>query len=389
MNEMLDGAIKILNTLELNGFKAYMVGGYVRDYLLNNQGKDIDITTNARPSEVERLFLDTFNKSLKFKTVSVRLNGFEYEVTTFRVDKKYKDHRHPTTKVSCSLKKDVKRRDFTINSICMDKNLQIIDYKNGINDLNNKIVRTVGNPKKRFKEDALRMFRAFRFASRYNFEIEPKTFKGIVKYSYLVKFVSKERIKDEMTKIVKEEYFKELLPVMLDSKILICLPKIEKAMYVLKNNYHSIDLLCLLALASYLNNNEIIDEVLLSKKETKDIKQILDYVNMLQKRDVEREMLFGLNIENLQYAFIISSILNNIPYTYDEVLTMYENLKVKSVKEIDINGSDIKKALHLEDSPIIKDYLHNITKAVLDGTVENDKNEIKKYLDRMNKKENE
>ena len=145
-DKRLESALEVLKILNENGYEAYLVGGFVRDYLLGTEGKDIDITTNALPQKVQELFPNNYSKSLKFKTITVRNKGFEFEVTTYRIDKKYKDHRHPESKVSSSLKEDVKRRDFTVNAICMDKDLKTVDYVGGINDLRLQILRGSSQP---------------------------------------------------------------------------------------------------------------------------------------------------------------------------------------------------------------------------------------------------
>jgi len=388
MNEMLESAIKVLNKLESEGYKAYIVGGYCRDHLLGIESKDIDITTNAISTEVERIFEKTFNKNPKYKTISVVMDDYFFEVTTYRVDLKYLDHRHPVTKVSSSLKKDIKRRDFTVNSICMDKELNVIDYANGISDLNEKIIKTVGNPDRRFKEDALRMFRAFRFAARLNFSIEKNTYRSIRNNAFLVRFISKERIREELSKTIEAEYFLNIIDSMLETNILKVMPHIEKALRVLKNNYVKIDFLTLVLLASYLNDSIIIDEVLLSKKEIKDIKQSIEYINMLLNRTVKMNKLLDLEKENLDKAYDILKVLNNIPYEYEDIIKLYESMPIKSSKDLDINGTKIKEALSItKESSEIKNYINFLVESVLQKKVENNNTDLKRYLKRIKTKD--
>lgn len=376
---IIESAQEILKIFNDNGFEAYMVGGFVRDYLLGLESHDIDITTNALPEVVQSLFPDNFSKSFKFKTVNVRYNGFEYEITTYRVDSKYKDHRHPVTKVTKKLKDDIKRRDFTINALCMDKDLKVINLSNGIEDLNNKIIRTVGSPERRFREDALRMLRAFRFASKLGFSIEKRTFSAIEEKSVLMKTISKERIKDELSRMLLTPYFKDNIELLLSSNILKYCPDIANALVYLNVNYQQIDILLLLSLASYLKN-DITDDLIISRKERKDIEDILYFANILKDRKVTLFSLCEHDFSSIIYAHKLLEILGIDNYDLDELKSLYDNLPIRYIKDLDIDGSDIKKAFNLDGSPLIKDYLLIGFEAVIEEKIKNKKNEILNYL---------
>ena len=193
----------ILSKLIENNFKAYIVGGCVRDIILNKEPKDYDITTNAKPEEVIKLFDKVILTGIKHGTVTVILNDENYEVTTFRVDGEYIDQRHPNeVKFVTSLKEDLSRRDFTVNAMAYNDIDGFKDYFNGLNDLKNKIIKTVGNPEKRFLEDALRMLRAIRFSAQLNFQIEEDTLNAIKKLKDNITKISKERIREEFNKII-------------------------------------------------------------------------------------------------------------------------------------------------------------------------------------------
>jgi len=379
--EMLDGAITILNTLEYNGYEGYIVGGFVRDYLLNNPSHDIDITTNAIPEVLSKLFPDSFNKSDKFKTVTVRMNGYEYEVTTYRFESKYKDHRHPKTKVASRLIDDIKRRDFTINSLCFNNKLELIDLVNGKEDLDNRIIKCVGRPKKRFQEDALRMFRAFRFMSRLNFDIESNTYEAICKCFYLARYISKERIRDEIERMLKEPYFKNSIPLIIRSNVLYCYPALEKALIVLSSNYTPINYLELVTLASYINKN-VLNTLSISKKEYRDIEKSLYYIDIIVSKKVSYKNLFDLDYDSLSNAFTVLSILNldNI-YKEESLINYYESLIIKSEKDLDITGTDIKNKLKLPDSPKIKEIKDYLIDECINKKVNNNKQDLLNYLD--------
>ena len=173
---------EVLKTLKENGYEAYFVGGFVRDRLLGLYSDDIDITTNALPDEVETCFKNVKQTGKKYGTVTVLIDSFKYEVTTFRFDGEYADGRRPDkVEFSKKLEDDLERRDFTINALVMDEDEVVRDLHDGKFDIENKIIRTINDPGKRFKEDALRMMRAIRFVSKLGFDIEDETLKAIEK----------------------------------------------------------------------------------------------------------------------------------------------------------------------------------------------------------------
>ena len=188
--------LEILNRLENNNFKAYIVGGYVRDYILNRKTNDYDIATNARPDDIIKLFSDK-KIILNEKFGNVVLNNIE--ITAFRKDE-YNNSRFPKITYVDTINEDVKRRDFTINALYMNKDYEIIDTINAMEDLTNKIIKTVKDPNISFNEDPLRIIRAIRFAHMLNFEIEEETLIALQKYAYKLKEISKERINKEIKK---------------------------------------------------------------------------------------------------------------------------------------------------------------------------------------------
>lgn len=190
---------QFLTILNNNGFEAYIVGGFVRDYLLNINSDDYDICTNAREYELKKFFdlLDSNYGSYK-----VKYNNKIYEVTSFRKDINYINNRKPEKiEYVNTLYEDLQRRDFTINTICMDKDSNIIDLLNGREDINNKIVRVVGNTELKIKEDALRILRAIRLATVLDFNLDLELYNTIKKYGYLVKNLSYYRKRCELDKI--------------------------------------------------------------------------------------------------------------------------------------------------------------------------------------------
>lgn len=208
--ELPNYVLDILNTLNESRYAAYVVGGAVRSLLLKEDPKDYDICTDALPDEVEKLFDNTIPTGKKYGTITVVDKGFSVEVTTFRYDSPTTDGRRPEyVTFGKTLEGDVDRRDFTINSLAYNPLTGIIDYKDGLNDIHNHIVRCVGDPAIRFKEDGLRVLRAIRFAVRYKFRIDKDTLEAM--YNLTIKEnalggVSGERIHDELVKILSYDF---------------------------------------------------------------------------------------------------------------------------------------------------------------------------------------
>jgi len=218
----MQDAIYIVKTLNSKGYITYFAGGWVRDYLLNHPSDDIDIATNAPPEIVEDSFSHTIPLGKAFGIILVIIKNKQYEVATFRHDIEYKDGRRPTKIEFSNPEIDAKRRDFTINGMFYDPfQEEIIDYVNGRQDLENKIIRCIGNPHQRIKEDRLRMIRAVRLSARFDFEIEKNTKRAIIAHSEeLFPAVAIERIWQEFTKMALYKGFKKALLTLFNFNLL-------------------------------------------------------------------------------------------------------------------------------------------------------------------------
>lgn len=215
----------IINTIESNGFQAYAVGGCVRDSVLGRVPDDWDITTSAQPMQTKSMFKKTVDTGIKHGTVTVMMGKNGYEVTTYRIDGEYKDGRHPeSVEFSVSLTDDLKRRDFTINAMAYNEARGLVDEFDGLLDLENRIIRCVGDAKERFTEDALRMMRAIRFSAQLMFDIDKETYVAIEKLAKNINKVSMERVQVELAKTLMSDnpdyvvryyetgLFKDILP---------------------------------------------------------------------------------------------------------------------------------------------------------------------------------
>ncbi|OGZ32894.1 MAG: hypothetical protein A3I88_03900 [Candidatus Portnoybacteria bacterium RIFCSPLOWO2_12_FULL_39_9] len=253
----------ILEKLKKSGFEAYAVGGCVRDFLLARrlvrqsfsvgrsfseggrglEPNDWDVCTNAEPEQVQKIFPGSFYEN-KFGTVTIQTKSQkpalkEIQITTYRIDEKYTDKRHPDkVRFTRNLKEDLARRDFTVNALALD-GAKIIDYFDGQKDLKNKIIRAVGEPEERFNEDALRMLRAVRFAVELDFQIESKTFKAILKNAGWLQAIAKERVRDEMIKIIMSEEPDKGIELLREANLLkYIIPELEKGVSVSQNKHH-------------------------------------------------------------------------------------------------------------------------------------------------------
>ncbi len=236
---------EIVSKFTGKGFECYLVGGSVRDLVLGHEVLDYDFATNALPEDVMKLFRRVIPTGIKHGTVSVLMKDKQYEITTYRSDGKYIDGRRPeTVAFSETLEQDVKRRDFTINGLAYDiAEEKIIDYVNGLDDIEKRVIRTIGNPIDRFSEDGLRPYRACRFAAKLYFSIDADTLSAISKTLETAKAVSAERVRDELLKLMDTEKPSIGLEYMRESGLMgLVLPELLEGFNIRQNKYHIYDI---------------------------------------------------------------------------------------------------------------------------------------------------
>lgn len=248
----LEKAKSILKTLTDAGFKAWLIGGCVRDYLMQREPNDYDIATNALPEQVDSIFFETDSSNKHYGAIKVTIEEEQFEVTTLRKESGYSDYRHPTNvEFTDKLEEDLVRRDLTINAFAMDGDNNITYIAGGKEDFDNKILRIIGDPDVRFREDPLRMLRVIRFASKFqDFKIEQETYEAIKRNASLIKNISNKRIKDELDQILFNDpvYIDELHKTGLLKEII---PEVDILSTVTQNNrwhyadvfYHTLDAL--------------------------------------------------------------------------------------------------------------------------------------------------
>ncbi len=232
-------ANQIIGKLLENGYEAYVVGGCVRDAILGRIAADWDITTNAKPEEVKALFRRTIDTGIEHGTVTVMIEKEGFEVTTYRIDGKYEDSRHPKEVIfTPSLEEDLKRRDFTINAMAYNDEKGLVDIFAGISDLERGCIRCVGNPKERFTEDALRILRAIRFSAQLGFEIEKDTAKAASDLAKTLEKISAERIQVELVKLLISNHPERIKTAYELGITAIVLPDFDPCMVMTQENPH-------------------------------------------------------------------------------------------------------------------------------------------------------
>ncbi len=434
---------EILKKIENNNFKAYVVGGAVRDYYLGLEINDYDIATDAKPDEVIKIFEKVIPTGIKYGTVTLVYNKKNYEITTFRKDFKYINNRKPEKVIfSNRIEEDVKRRDFTINSLYCDINGRVYDLYKGIEDIKSKVIKTIGEPDERFREDALRMIRAIRFMTTLNFEIEEKTKKSIEKNYSNIKNVSPERIRVEFDQILLSKRPGKGIRALIKTNIMkYIIPEIYDSIGFEQNNkYHDKDVyehtisvlenieskldLRLAALLHDISKPEtftldkdseghfkghhiksaeksveILKRLRYDNKTIENVRVLIRYhylkdISIKEKgvkrfiKNVGKERLddiFKLNIADIKGKSDIAGMdkVNNLK---EKTRLILENKEPLNKKDLNINGEDIKN-LGVKEGKLVGDLLDYLLDKVLENSNINDKktltNIARKYLNNL------
>lgn len=310
MNRKVKELMELINKYN---YECYIVGGFVRDYLIGSISLDYDLCTNASNEILVDILKDYNIISVNFTTVSLCIDDLVVEITTYRKELEYYKRKPIKYELVNNLSEDLIRRDFTINTICMDSNMNIIDLLNGKTDIENKVIKSVGNSNLKLKEDPLRILRALRFSSVLNFKIDKELSMAIENNKYLLKELSKEKIKLEIDKILRDGDIKILKLFDIDSILELDVDNFK---------YYDNILLNWFQLDKY-------NQYILSKKDKKIIKNIKELYSLgITKYNIYK---YGLDIS------LLVGLLLNV-----NVYDIYNNLKIKSRSDIDIKVDDIK-----------------------------------------------
>lgn len=369
-----------ISMLEAGGYAAYVVGGCVRDVLLNKEPNDWDICTSALPEQTMEVFKDykLVTSGVKHGTVCVIINHLPVEITTFRIDGEYKDNRRPDSiTFTLSLSEDLKRRDFTINAMAYSEKSGLVDLNGGITDLNNQTIRCVGDAGTRFDEDALRIMRALRFSAQLGFNIDKSTQNAILKKKELLRNISAERITDEFTKLVlSDNYYKVLNEY--KEVIRVFLPCFDTDF---KDIVTARDIRLRLALAlssSRCSIEDIFGILRLPKAIKSQVKVILENKNSIitpDKYEIKKYLsVFGKELFGLILSFktYCGEDVTHQQQIFNNIL---KNSECYSIRQLDISGNDILK-LGLDNRQDIGKILDYLLDEVMSGLTQNDKNSL-------------
>lgn len=371
------GAIDILKIFNKNGYEAYFVGGCVRDYLLGEEFSDIDITTNALPEEVKKIFRKSIDTGIQHGTVTILVNGEGYEVTTFRTEDEYINHRSPEkVEFVSNLREDLDRRDFTINAMALDSNGILFDYHNGEKDLSSGVIRTVNNPNDRFYEDALRMLRAFRFSSKLGFEIEYDTLEAIKRNAELIKFVSIERIVNEFKKLLSGKGNLRSLELLLDSKLNNYIPFLEEIEII--QDFSKYSFCQSLYILSKINDISL-DTLKTLKLSNKEIKLIKEYDK------IKEDFINNVPLELILYKHNFEDVVFIAEYFSYNNRNNIENCKltINSFDEVDITSQEIISTIGEKPGPWIKSVISELEHEILLNRLDNNRKDILDFLSKI------
>lgn len=383
-------ALPILRRIRQAGYEAYFVGGSVRDVFLNRPIHDVDIATSAYPQEIKRIFDRTIDVGIEHGTVLVLAEDGEYEVTTFRTEDVYVDYRRPSQVAFVrSLEEDLKRRDFTVNAFALDQDGQLIDCFDGLADLENGLLRAVGQASERFNEDALRIMRGFRFAANLNFEIEPETFAAMAACAPLLEKISVERSFIEFDKLLTAPYWQKGLEALLASQAYLYLPDLAQSALALKQmliglaghfQFESSEQ----AWAYLLINLQVPVKPFLKKWKTsvqfqKTVEELVTIYNYRLKQDLTQRQVYEHGCQNLR---LVEKLRQGLGLAVDfiRIKDLDERLTIRDKHDIVVNGGDLMRAFQLKPGPILGQLLTKIENELVMGNLINERSAIFEFV---------
>jgi tRNA nucleotidyltransferase (CCA-adding enzyme) len=376
-------ANQVLETLEAHGYEAYFVGGMVRDQLLDLENEDIDITTNAHPEDVMRIFQKVKETGKRYGSVTVFLEEHPFEVTTYREEKEYVDNRHPEkVTFGTSLEEDLKRRDFTINQLVMDKEGKIFDHHKGLEDLDNHLIRTIGDPEVRFEEDALRILRAIRFCAKLGFDIEEKTQNGMQKKKELIQTLAIERVMQELDRIIRGKYRNKAIKYMLDLEIADVLYGLKagfEKVVTSKEQLYPIEFFIIAFLVG-----DVEDVFRFSNKERAIIEKAMELHEVTHNDLFNRFIVY---VNKLEMCLLVNKINVFLGYPNQEnrIREIDERLPIHDVCDLAFKGQDILWETNLKKRSLIGVIIDELIYQVIMEIRPNEYNALKEYaLQRVN-----
>lgn len=382
---------RILKILKNHNHQAYFVGGCVRDFLLHRTIVDIDIATSALPEEVKQIFSKVIPIGIEHGTVIVRYEGESFEVTTFRLDGKYLDQRHPDhVEFIDDIEYDLKRRDFTINALAMDQHGNILDLYEGKKDLQQKQIRTVGNGYERFMEDPLRIIRALRFSSQLGFFIEDDTLKHMTELKDQIDHLAIERITNECEKLFAGRYVQRAINYLIATETYKHLPLMVNYPYIVYQLQHINQPLHsfseVIALFTLLEPNITIEDGIkawkCSNQMRRDANALVNAVQYYREHGVDDWLIYQLTPTYFASFIRVLHILHPDEPLHETMLhDMYSKLPIQSRQDICIRGDDIIRLFpNKRQGPWISQLLTQIEQNIVCHTLPNNYHSIKEWI---------
>ena len=383
----------IIERLKEHGFEGFAVGGCVRDSLLKKTPTDWDITTDALPEDMKKIFKKTFDTGIAHGTVTVLMDGVGYELTTYRIDGNYSDGRHPdSVSFSKNLSEDLCRRDFTVNAMAYSHNKGIVDLFGGRKDLQNGIIRAVGDAKKRFDEDALRMLRAVRFAAQLGFKIDDDTFEAIRERAKLLSKVSKERIFVELNKSLCGDFAQNIKMVYTSGLYRYIgkeFAKLDESIYdFYPRKFHNKKHMYWAAFLENIENVEAVKKILFELKSDNATRNntyllVKELKNPLPSSDEDIRWslhrigadLFYDYIEILRSDKKNKDILDKIDTIEDRYSLIMKENHAYEISMLDITGKDLMD-IGISKGPKIGEVLEFLLKKVIENPLNNEKSSL-------------
>ncbi|MGE4378433.1 MAG: CCA tRNA nucleotidyltransferase [Candidatus Izemoplasmatales bacterium] len=371
---------KILKKLIESGYEAYFVGGFVRDMLIDRVSSDIDITTNALPEEVERLFEKTIPTGKKYGTITVIIEDLSFEVTTYRIDQEYINYRKPKNVIySNNLKEDLKRRDFTINALAMDIHDQVIDLFSGKEDLKNKVIRAIGDPDERFNEDALRIIRALRFVSKFNFSIENETLTSMKNNILKIKHLPNERVTQELEELFLNPYQKSATLYMETIEFSSVFSEFDKSLKIYNKSEIKLNFLEFMALSIYLDDSDIPEYWRFSNKDKLYVYKLSHLLKATTNSRFNASLLYKLGLDLSLSANKIKQVIKKEDNQEELIKSIYNNLPITKREQLQINGNDILNAKKINNEEIIGEIIEELEFQVINKLIDNEKETLLQY----------
>lgn len=379
---LFEPARPILATIEEAGFEAYFVGGCVRDLILHDPIHDIDIATSAYPAEIKQLFHRTVDTGIEHGTVMILDHGTGYETTTFRTESGYQDYRRPDSVTFVrSLSEDLQRRDFTINALAMKEDGEIVDLFDGLGDLKRRVIKAVGDPNERFLEDALRMMRAVRFASKLDFEIDDATLAGIQRHAPLLAKIAVERVQVEFEKLLLGQNptrgLRSLIttdlyrycPGLAERRDALC--QMQDFNWQLTSAPAAWVLLAWQLKISASQAAMFFKSWKLSNQLIKQAQKALRFLRVLSNNQIDNQALFMVGKDALTIAI---EVAKTVGLAVDEVAlqAQYQQLPIHDLHELAITGGDLIKNQIITPGPQMGKLLVQIQQAVIAGQLVNE-----------------